>query len=431
MNMVTGREHSDRLSARTGRGHQAPANPDTRVEDQMTKNTKGMRGARVGRLTAIAGSVVALTLVASACSTSSKGGGGGGSKGGLSGTINVTSIQDLTGAVGSVGIATENGMKLAEDEVNNNGMLGSAKLNITFKDTQTTQAQSVSLATQTVSGNVTAIFGPVSSQEAVAVAPIIQSAKVPTIYTQAGSQGVITAGDYNFRVTAPQQYYQPKMAAYLKAQGVKTVDFIYDSTVPTTKDLTEKTMPPLMDQNGITIKGKYGFQNGTTDYSAYVSKVIADKPDAVGAEGTNPEASPVISSLRNAGYKGLIFGGTSFGAASLKAAGQLAKGVVWTTDFDPKSTFPQTAKFVQNYTAKYGTAPVNYAAEGYDAVYLLAMGLKNANSTDHAKLQAGLVQACKAGYAGALGQLTFDGNDLREDGYLQTFDGTAVSSVQS
>src|SRR5206468_4327376 len=99
----------------------------------------------------------------------------------------------------------------------------------------------------------------------------------------------------------------------------------------------------------------------------------------------------VISSLRNAGYKGLIFGGTSFGAASLKAAGQLAKGVVWTTDFDPRSTFPQTVKFVQSYTAKYGTPPVNYSAEGYDAVYLLAMGLKNAGSTDHTKLQAGLV----------------------------------------
>jgi branched-chain amino acid transport system substrate-binding protein len=397
----------------------------------MTQNMKGMPGGRwrVGRLTAVVGAVV-LALLASACSTSKKNSSGsGGSGGGLSGTINATSIQDLTGAVGAVGIATQNGMKLAEQEVNNSGMLGSAKLKITFKDTQTTQAQAVSLMTSTVSSNVTAIFGPVSSQEAVADAPIAQSAKVPTIYTQAGSDGVISAGNYNFRVTAPQKFYQTKMAAYLKAQNVKTVSFIYDSAVPTTKDLTEKTMPPLMQQNGITIKGKFGFATGTTDYSAYVSKVISENPDAVGMEGTNPEVSPVISSLRNAGYKGLIFGGTSFGAASLKAAGQLAKGVVWTTDFDPKSTFGKTVSFVKNYTAMFGTAPVNYSAEGYDAVYLLAMGLKNANSTDHAKLQAGLTQACQSGYAGALGQLTFSGNDLREDGYLQTYDGSAVQSV--
>jgi branched-chain amino acid transport system substrate-binding protein len=283
----------------------------------------------------------------------------------------------------------------------------------------------------TVSSNVTAIFGPVSSQEAVAVAPIGQSAKIPTIFTQAGSDGIVSAGDYIFRVTAPQQYYQPKMAAYLKAQGVKTVSFIYDSTVPTTKDITEKTLTQLMDQNGITIKGKYGFQNGTTDYSAYVSKVISDNPDAVGAEGTNPEASPVVSSLRNAGYKGLIFGGTSFGVESLKAAGSNAKGAVWTTDFDPNSTFPTTTKFVKDYTAMFNVAPVNYSAEGFDAVYLLAMGIKNANSTDKAKIQAGMQQAAKAGYDGALGHLTFEGNDLRQDGYLLTYDGTTAQSVKS
>jgi branched-chain amino acid transport system substrate-binding protein len=382
---------------------------------------------RFARPVGIVGAAAALALVA-ACSPSNSGSSSGSS--GLSGTVEATSIQDLTGAVGPVGIATQNGMKLAEKQINDSGMLGSAKLKISYKDTQTKGDQAASLMSSTVSTNVTAIFGPVSSQEAVVVAPIGQSAKVPTIFTQAGSQGVVV-GDYTFRVTSPQQYYQPKMAAYLKDKGIKTVSFIYDSTVPTTKDVTEKTLPPLLDQNGITIKGKYGFQNGTTDYSAYVSKVVSEKPDAVGVEGTNPEASPVISSLRNAGYTGLIFGGTSFGAASLKAAGEQAKGVVWTTDFDPKSEDAKTKQFVSDYTAMFGSPPVNYSAEGYDAVYLLANGLKNANSTDRAKVQAGMAQAAQQGYDGALGPLKFDGNDLRQDGYLQTYDGTAVQPVQT
>jgi branched-chain amino acid transport system substrate-binding protein len=385
--------------------------------------------APLARLVGTVGSVAALALVASACSPSDSSSGSGSS--GLSGTVDATSIQDLTGAVGPVGIATQNGMKLAEKQVNDSGMLGDAKLKISYKDTETKGDQAASLMSSTVATDVTAVFGPVSSQEAVVVAPIGQSAKVPTIFTQAGSKGVVDAGDYIFRVTSPQQYYQPKMAAYLKSRGVKTVSFIYDSTVPTTKDLTEKTLPPLMDQNGITIKGKYGFQNGTTDYSAYVSKVVGEKPDAVGVEGTNPEASPIISSLRNAGYQGLIFGGTSFGAASLKAAGPQAKGAVWATDFDPKSDFPKTKQFVKDYTAMFGSAPVNYSAEGYDAVYLLAQGLKNANSTDRAKVRDGMAEAAKAGYDGALGKLAFEGNDLRQDGYLQTYDGTAVQSVES
>jgi len=385
---------------------------------------------RLARLIGIISSAAALALVASACSPSESGSDSGSGDGGLSGTIDVLAIQDLTGPVGSVGIATSNGMKLAEKQVNDSGMLGEAKLKIRYEDTETKADQAVSLMSSAVSTDVTAIFGPVSSQEAVAVAPIGQTAKIPTIFTQAGSKGVVDAGDYVFRVTSPQQYYQPKMARYLKAEGIKTVSFIYNSTVPTTKDLTEQTMPPLMQENGIAIKGSYGFQLGTTDYAAYVSKVVGGNPDAVGVEVTNPEVSPIISSLRNAGYDGLIFGGTSFGAASLAAAGPLAKGVVWATDFDPKNDFPQTAKFVTDYKAEHNADPVNYAAEGFDAVYLLAYGLKNANSTDRTKLQAGMVQACQAGYDGALGPLKFEGNDLRQEGYLQTFDGTAVQSVE-
>lgn len=399
----------------------------------MKQDRKGIPVGRprLGRLLGAVGSAAALALVASACSPSDSGSGSGGSGGeGLSGTIEVLSIQDLSGPVGSVGIATQNGMKLAEKQINDSGLLGEAKLKINYADTETKADQAVSLMSQAVGTEVSAIFGPVSSQEAVAVAPIGQSAKVPTIFTQAGSKGVVDAGDYVFRVTAPQQYYQPKMARYLKAEGIKTVSFIYNSTVPTTKDLTEKTMPPLMQENGITIKGSYGFQLGTTDYAAYTSKVVGEKPDAVGVEVTNPEASPIISSLRNAGYEGLIFGGTSFGAASLAAAGPLAKGAVWATDFDPKSDFPQTSKFVTDYKAMFNADPVNYAAEGFDAVYLLAYGLKNANSADRAKLQAGMVQAAKDGYDGALGPLKFEGNDLRQEGYLQTFDGTAVQSVE-
>jgi branched-chain amino acid transport system substrate-binding protein len=383
---------------------------------------------RPGRLIGTIGSVAALALVASACSPSDSGSGSG-SGSGLSGTIDVLSIQDLTGAVGSVGIATQNGMKLAEKQVNDSGMLGDAKLKLRFEDTETKSDQAVSLMSSAVSTDVTAVFGPVSSQEAVAVAPIGQSAKIPTIFTQAGSKGVVDAGDYVFRVTAPQDYYQPNMAKHLKAVGIKTVSFIYDSTVPTTKGVTETVLPPLLQAQGISIKGSYGFQNGTTDYSAYVSKVVGEKPDAVGVEGTNPEASPIISSLRNAGYTGLIFGGTSFGAASLKAAGPLAKNVVWATDFDPKSDFPQTKKFVADYKAMFNADPVNYSAEGFDAVYLLAYGLKNAGSTDREKVHAGMVQVTKDGYDGALGPLKFEGNDLRQEGYLQTYDGTAVQSV--
>ena len=38
--------------------------------------------------------------------------------------------------------------------------------------------------------------------------------------------------------------------------------------------------------------------------------------------------------------------------------------------------------FVQNYKAKYGIEPTNYAARAYGALYVLAEAIANAGSTD-------------------------------------------------
>jgi branched-chain amino acid transport system substrate-binding protein len=372
--------------------------------------------------TTSAAATTASTSAAPSVAASSAATGGGAS---LPSSIAVTAIQDLTGAVGAVGIATQNGMNLAVKEINASGMLGSTQLSINYKDTATTSAQAVSLMSAAAASDSVAIFGPVSSQESVAMAPIAQTSKVPTIFTQSGADGVIAAGNFNFRVTAPQAYFQPKLVSYLTAHNIKTVDILYDTDVPTTKGLAEQTLPTLLKAANITVKGSYGIQTTTTDISAYVSKIAGENPDAVGISDTNPGVSPAIIALRNAGYKGLIFGGSSFGVASLKAAGAQAKGVVWTTDFDPQSTFPQTVKFVTDYKAAYGgAAPNNYAAEGFDAAYLLAYGLKDTTGTlSRITLQAGLTTAAMAGFSGALGQLTFQGNDLREAGYVETYDG--------
>jgi branched-chain amino acid transport system substrate-binding protein len=374
--------------------------------------------------------LAAVTAGAAACGSNNSDSSGGNGK--LPSVITVTSIEDLTGAVGPVGVSTQDGMNLAVKQIASSHMLGSTKIQITYKDTQTTQSEAVSEASSAADTNVDAIFGPVLSTEAVAVAPIVESAKIPTIFTQAGGPGVVTPGGYVFRVTSPQSDYQPKMVDYLHAHGVKTVTMLYDATVPTTAGLAQQTLPPLFKKAGITLKGSYGWQEGTSDFSSYATKVMAQDPDAVGVEGITTEPSPVIIALRNAGYKGLIFGGDSFQAFTLKAAGQQAKGVVWATDFDQNSTFPQTVAFVKAYVAAYHAEPLDYAAEGYDAVYLLAYGLKDITGAfSRDALKAGLQKAASAGFDGALGKLDFVNQDLVQTGYLQTYNGSAVESVPS
>jgi ABC-type branched-subunit amino acid transport system substrate-binding protein len=225
----------------------------------MKRDSTGpKRSSRYRRAASATAVLASITIVAAACSSSgssttssssgstSTSGSSGSSK--LPSVITVTSIQDLTGAVGPVGISTQDGMNLAVKAIEASHMLGSTKIQITYKDTQTTQAMAVSEASAAADSNTDAIFGPVLSTEAVAVAPIVESAKIPTIFTQAGGPGVVTPGGYVFRVTAPQSEYQPKMVAYLKSKGVKTVTMLFDATVPTGRDRADDAAAAVQDR---------------------------------------------------------------------------------------------------------------------------------------------------------------------------------------
>jgi len=59
----------------------------------------------------------------------------------------------------------------------------------------------------------------------VAVAPILGRANQPTIFTQAGSSGVLVS-KYIFRMTPLQTTQFPLTLKWLKSKGVKTVSVL-------------------------------------------------------------------------------------------------------------------------------------------------------------------------------------------------------------
>ena len=85
------------------------------------------------------------------------------------------------------------------------------------------------------------------------------------------------------------------------------------------------------------------------------------------------------------------------------------------TPFDVESTDEFTSKFVKNYTDKYGVAPDQFAADGYDAVYIIKnalerAGVKDANvkASDIADDLVAVLTDPSFGYAGVTGEMTWD-----------------------
>jgi branched-chain amino acid transport system substrate-binding protein len=378
---------------------------------------------RLWRGGAVVLSAGALLVTAACGSGGDSGGSGGGGK--LPAEIKVVSVNELTGPAAFAGLSANKGYELAIEEINKQGYLGSGtKLVLDKKDTTgNAQTAASQVSTAIADKSINAIFGPVSSGPAVAVAPLADKAKMPIVFTQAGSEGVVI-GDYTFRATPPMSSYYPLIADYLKDKNIKSISVVYNAAFPTLKEIGEKVLPAVAQQNGITIKSSTGVQTTTQDFTAPMSKVVADKPDAAAVLLVGAANATGMKQLRQAGYTGPVIGNAGAGAGNLKPAGADAAGLTWPTDFHPQQKGATTQTFVNTYQAKYNEPPLNYAAEAYDAAWWLARAIKKQESADRADIQKGLAAVAKEGFEGAMGKLTFEGNDLRVKGVTVQWDGS-------
>ena len=76
--------------------------------------------------------------------------------------------------------------------------------------------------------------------------------------------------------------------------------------------------------------------------------------------------------------------------ADVQATGDAAEGAITFVGWASTADAPGNQAFVQNYSAKYGVEPNNYAARSYAALHILAEAIANAQSTDSTAIRDAL-----------------------------------------
>jgi len=388
-------------------------------------------GARVARRSAVGIATMALVLGLAACSSpggeSASGGDAAAAQGeGLPDVVKIMNLRALTGPVSFAGTAAQKGIDLAVQQIEDDGLLEGTMLEIDTQDVASDTQQAASYASQAVSDtSYAAVLGPEASAQATALSPILQSAGMPVVYVQAGSEGVLT-GDFTFRITPPASTYFPIIGPWLQEEAVATASVLFNTANPTLVQLAQDTIPSLAGSEGFEVLSTSGVEGTAADFTTQASAIAGERPDVVFLMLTGPQYPVAISQLRQAGYEGRFVGMTAMGSNNLEPAGETAAGAVWPAGFTADQPAASSAEFVTAYQAEYpGEVPTNYSAEAYDAVWFLARGLAEAQSADRAALQAGLATVAEGGFAGAQGDVTFEGNDARVPGVLVTWDGAA------
>lgn len=237
---------------------------------------------------------------------------------------------------------------------------------------------------------VVAVLGGTSSATSLAMGSVALRAKVPFISVN-GAAREITGKDCNpfmFRSPASVPVYADAMAQHMLAIGKKW--YFIAGAFAFGEDVIS-TFSDILKAHGGQVVGADRVPVATTDYSSFVLKARAAKPDVVISGAANIE--PLLKQFKELGLTGnLAIAGPAVSDTDLWSASPDALAGIFgkTWYYNDPNNSPADKAFVQAYRAKEGKPPSDRVFFGWHSMKILLAAIQQANSADPVRITRAL-----------------------------------------
>jgi branched-chain amino acid transport system substrate-binding protein len=280
-------------------------------------------------------------------------------------------LLPLSGEAEGYGQQVKNGLTLAMNQINDAGGIQGRKIDLFFEDDGSDEKQAVTKVNNLIKTNhAPLIMGGVTSNIALAIAPICTTNKVVLLSPSASSPKLTGAGPYFFRNYPSDTLEGRVMADYsVRRMKVKTIAILYLD-----KEYGQGLMQVFKDRFsglGGTVNYEQAFPEGTTDFSSFIKAIKAKTPDAIYLPGYYTETAHVLNEIFKQKLKVKLIG--SGGVANPQflelVDAEAAEGLIYPQPpYDPQSNNQEVRTFVASYKKKFFSEPGLYAAYAYDAM---------------------------------------------------------------
>jgi branched-chain amino acid transport system substrate-binding protein len=333
----------------------------------------------------------------------------GGSEGGS--VIKIGTLLPMTAESAKMGNDMNNAIKMAAEEINENGGILGKQIEIINEDAACNPQVSVAGANKLVSQEVVAVVGGYCSGAALPASGVLNQAGIPWVLTAANSAKLPAQGYNNlFLLNSPATAQARTAADYIgNTLSGKRVAIINDNSAYSV-DLAEKTRDNLKEM-GVEIVAFDALNPKEKDFSSLVTTLKDQKPDVTYWTGYYAAGGLLLKQFRQVGVPGEFGVGDGSNDPTIIeiAGGDNAEGIFITTT--PTPQFQPAAKdWIPKYKEKYGEEPGPYSAISYDGMRLMAEAIKNAGSTDFEAIIEALNQL--DGFKTFSGEIGFDENGV-------------------
>ncbi|MBQ9989865.1 MAG: ABC transporter substrate-binding protein [Lachnospiraceae bacterium] len=293
----------------------------------------------------------------------------------------VGGIGPLTGGAAVYGIAVKNGAQMAVDEINAAGGVNGVPLVFSFEDDEHDPEKAVNAYNTLKDWDMQLLMGTVTSTPCLAVAEETMNDNMYML-TPSGTAVECVQYDNAFRVCFSDPNQGAKSAEYIGTNKIATkVAVIYDSSDVYSSGIYTEFANSAAEY-GIEIVAAEAFtSDNKTDFRIQLQKAKDGGAELVFLPIYYQEAALILSQANSMGFAPIFFGCDGLdGILSVEDFdAALAEGVMLLTPLVADEN-DKTKAFVAAYEAAYGETPIQFAANAYDAMYIIKAALEQSGA---------------------------------------------------
>lgn len=284
------------------------------------------------------------------------------------------------------------GINLAVEEINQRGGVLGRNIRTIIHDDMKDSRKGEEIAAELADNDaVVAVVGHGSSNTAIPASVIYEKAGMVFISYGAKDPDLTHySGNFTFRNIPTQKNFGYEMANFSHVGKLKKTVVFHE------REAAQKVLADIFKKEatalGIEIIATRSYFAWEMDFKEIIAQLKKEYEfDSIVIAGTMPAAAELVKELREMGISVPILGGDGLDSPDLWAiAGRAAEGIVLPTVFNPGDPNKLTRDFVKNFQSKYELPPDTWAAQGYDAMSLLAHAIEESGSTVPIIISSGL-----------------------------------------
>lgn len=295
----------------------------------------------------------------------------------------------ISGGIAHIGKDTENGVRLAVEDLNAQGLvIGGKKIKfeLAAEDDAGDPRQATAVAQKLCDQKVAGLVGHLQSGTSIPAASVYSKCDLPNITASASNPDLTKPGyKTTFRLIANDNALGAAVAVFaadtLKLKNVAVIDdrTAYGQGVANVFKATAK-------QKGMNVVAEEFTNDKATDFMAILTSIKNKKPDAVFYGGLDAQAGPMLRQMVQLGLGNVkFFGGDALCTEKLPELAGKSPALVNVTCATGGASVDKMqggAEWKKRYDAKFPGQFQIYSPYAYDATMVLVDAMKRANSVD-------------------------------------------------